>query len=60
MLWVTEAKTQNKIAINPEHVVAIFKAVDGEFTGKTIVGLVNGQVAIDESDIDIVGQLNAV
>lgn len=57
MLWYTESKTSNKIAINPEHVVAVFSANEGDFNGKTIIGLINGQVAVEEPILEVVGQL---
>jgi hypothetical protein len=57
MIWLTDAKSQGKVALNPEHVVAVFKAIDGDFAGKTIVGLINGQIAVEEDDIVVVGML---
>jgi hypothetical protein len=57
MIWLTDAKSKQKIAINPKHVVAVFVASESEFVGKTVVGLINGQVVVDETDIEVVGQL---
>ena len=60
MLTFTDAVTKNSIAVNPEFVVAVFEAVEGEHAGKTIIGLVNGNIVAEESYIDVVGQLQAV
>jgi hypothetical protein len=57
MIWLTDAKSQGKVALNTEHIVAIFKANDGEFANKTIVGLINGQIAVEEDDLTVVGML---
>lgn len=56
-IWVTDVKTQAKIAINPDHVVAVFTATEGEVEGKTVIGLVNGNVVVEEKDIDVISYI---
>lgn len=45
-VYLNEATTDQPIAINPQHVVAVFEAANGEMAGKTIVNLVNGGWAV--------------
>lgn len=59
-LKFTETKSNTVIAINTKQIVAVFESADGEFRGKTIINLVNGAVAVEESLIDVMGQLAAV
>ena len=42
LLTFTDAIGKNSIYVNPEHVVAVFTAADGEQAGKTIIGVING------------------
>ena len=58
MIWLTDIKTEQKIAINPKHVVAVFVASEGEMVGQTFVGLVNGNVVVKETDLEVVTALN--
>jgi hypothetical protein len=55
MIYVTDAISKNRVAINTAHVVAVFKIPDGEQAGKTGVNLVNGSIICDEEDYEIVG-----
>ena len=56
----TETKSQTVIAINPDHVVAVFQTIEeGEFNGKTILNLVNGAVAVNEDLLTVMGILEA-
>ena len=59
MIWITEAVSGNKIAINPTYVVAVFTISDGEQKGKTAINLTNGNVVVNESDYDVVGMMSA-
>jgi uncharacterized protein YlzI (FlbEa/FlbD family) len=59
MIWVTDALNGAKVAINPEHIVAVFVAQEGEMKDKTIVNLINGQIVAAEDDLTIVGMLQA-
>ena len=60
ILKFTESKSNQVIGINSEHIVAIFEATEGDFKGKTVLNLLNGSVAIDESLVTVFGQLAAV
>jgi len=57
MIWVTDIVTGNKVALNPEYVVAVFIAPDGENQGKTAINLINGQIIVKETDIEVVGMI---
>jgi hypothetical protein len=59
MIWITEAVSGNKIAINPTYIVAVFTISDGEQKGKTAINLTNGNVVVNESDYDVVGMMSA-
>ena len=52
--------SKSSIAINPQHVVAVFTATEGEQKGKTVISIVNGNIAVDEDYLETVGRLNAV
>lgn len=54
LVWFTDKVTEAKVAINPEHVVAVFTASDGELQGTTIISLVNGTIPVAESDLEVV------
>ena len=58
MLWFTETKSDNQIAINPKYVVAVFEVSDeGEFKGKTGISLTNGTVIVNDNTLTVVGSL---
>jgi hypothetical protein len=57
MIYVTDI-SKTKIAINPDHVVAVMPIIEGEHEGKTALGLVNGTIVVEETDIELVGILN--
>ena len=57
MLWFTEVKSGDRMAINPDYVVAVFTAAEGEFSGKTVISLISGQTVVEENIVDVVGQL---
>ena len=59
-LKFTESKSNQVIGINSEHIVAAFEATEGDFKGKTVLNLLNGSVAIEESLVTVFGQLAAV
>ena len=58
MFYVTDAVTNNRVAINPAHVVAVFKIPEGEQAGKTGMNLVNGSIVCSEEDYEIVALIN--
>jgi hypothetical protein len=60
ILKFTESKSNQVIGINTEHIVAVFEATEGDFKGKTVLNLLNGSVAVEESLVTVFGQLAAV
>ena len=58
MFYVTDAVTLNRVALNPSHVVAVFKIVEGEQSGKTGINLVNGSIICLEEDYAVVAEIN--
>ena len=58
MIWLTDVKTQKKLAINPKYIIAVFVATEGEAEGKTFVSLINGNVVVEESDLEVVNLIN--
>lgn len=62
MLWLTDALTKNKIAINPKYVVAVFVTTEDTTQapiGKTVISLTNGTIIVDENDLDVVGRITS-
>jgi len=57
LIWLTDVKTQAKIAVNPKYIVAVFTAAEGEVEGKTVIGLINGNVVVEENELDVVSQI---
>ena len=58
LVYFTESLSGNSIAINPQYVVAVFTAKDGDNEGKTVIGVTNGSVFVNENFTDVVGTLN--
>lgn len=59
LVYFTDASTQLQVAVNPEYVVVVFVLADGDMQGKTVLGLTNGNVIVEESQTDVVGILQA-
>jgi hypothetical protein len=57
LLNFTDATTGNPIAINPQHLVVLFSAKDDTGKEKTVLNMLNGNVAINEDFISAYGQL---
>ena len=57
LIYFKDAITQDQIAINPNYVTAVFTAQDGDMKGKTVIGLTNGTLIVEESQINVVGAL---
>jgi predicted metal-dependent peptidase len=55
LVYFTDATNQQKVAINPKYVVVVFVLPDGDMAGKTVVGLTNGNIVVEESQTDVVG-----
>lgn len=61
MMWLTDAVTKNKIAVNPKYVVAVFLAPEDApegAGGKTVISLTNGTVIVEENDMTVVSMIN--
>jgi predicted metal-dependent peptidase len=57
LVYFTDATNQQKVAVNPNYVVVVFVLPDGDMQGKTVIGLTNGNIVVEESQIDVVGVL---
>ena len=57
LVYFTDATNQQKVAVNPKFVVVVFVLPDGDMKGKTVIGLTNGNIVVEESQIDVVGTL---
>ena len=57
LVYFTDATNQQKVAINPKYVVVVFVLNDGDMKGKTVIGLTNGNIVVEESQLDVVGSL---
>lgn len=58
LIWLSDAINGSKVAVNTDHVVAVFSAKDGELAGKTIVSLINGTVPVSETDLEVFTLIN--
>ena len=57
LVYFTDATNQQQVAINPKYAVVVFVLPDGDMQGKTVIGLTNGNIVVEESQIDVVGVL---
>ena len=55
LVYFTDTVSQQQIAINPTYVTAVYVVPEGDLKGKTVIGLTNGNVIVDESQITVVG-----
>ena len=55
LVYFTDATNQQEVAINPKYVVVVFVLPDGDMQGKTVIGLTNGNIVVEESQTDVVG-----
>jgi hypothetical protein len=58
LIYFTEANTKKSIAVNPKQVISVFEASGGDFDGKTAIVFIGGNLAVEESVLDVVGTLN--
>lgn len=56
--YVTDATNGQKVAINDNFVIAVFKATDGPHVGKTVINLNSGQIVVEEEDYQVVAMIN--
>ena len=57
LVYFTDATNQQQVAINPKYAVVVFVLPDGDMQGKTVIGLTNGNIVVEESQINVVGVL---
>lgn len=57
LVYFTDATNQKQIAINPTYVTAVFTVNEGEMEGKTVVGLTNGNLVVEQDQLTVVGVL---
>lgn len=60
LVWLTDALNGNKVAVNPEYVVAVFTAKEGPAEGKTVISLINGTIPVEEDELQVVSVFNEV
>lgn len=54
-IWVTDAASGNKVAINPAFITAVFDAAEGAPEGAVaIIGLTNGGAAVKETVDEVI------
>lgn len=59
LLYFTDAINNNSVAINPEHVIAVFVGPENtELQGKTIINIASGTLAVSEDLLSVVGRIN--
>ena len=59
LLYFTECRSKRPIAINTKHVIMVLTLTEGEFANKTFIIYEGGNVAVEENELDVVGQINA-
>ena len=65
LVLFTDAKSKNAIAVNPDHVVAIFTVPStpdetgtiSADAGLTVIGVLNGNILVSEEYTEVVGTL---
>jgi hypothetical protein len=56
LLYFTDAVTGNSVAVNPKFIVVVFSVTE-EGVEKTIINTITGNLAVKESQIDVIGQI---
>jgi len=59
LLYFTDASTKLPVAINPQHVACVFTTKDADDEVVTIINLVNGNVAVSESQTEVIGRIQS-
>ena len=59
LLYFTDVTTGLPVAVNPHHVACVFITKDENNTETTIINLVNGNVAVSESQLEVVGRIQS-
>jgi len=50
MIYLTDVRSQRKVALNPARSIAVFVIADGDYAGKTGINLSNGSIVVEEQD----------
>jgi hypothetical protein len=58
LIWFDDAVNGGKVAINPEHVVALFVAAEGPAEGKTVIGLLTGTIPVEQTVDEVFAAVN--
>lgn len=58
LLPFKEIQSDNTVFINPKSVVAVFVAHEGEFQGKTVINMTNGNLITPTDQLEVVGMIN--
>lgn len=58
MLYFPDAVSGKSVALNPEYIVAVFEATEGEHEGKTVINIMGGTLVTSESQLEVVGKIN--
>lgn len=59
LLQFTDALTGSSVAVNPEHIIAVFTAPENtEVSGKTVINIPSGTVAVTEDYLAVCGRIN--
>jgi hypothetical protein len=59
LLNLTDAASGHPVAINPEHVVVLFVAKDDAGVERTVLNMLNGNVAVGEDYLTVYGMLQS-
>ena len=59
LLTFTEADNGKPITINPEHIVLVFTATPEGKEERTIINMLNGNVAVSEAYDDVISKISA-
>lgn len=59
LMMFTDALTGSSVAVNPEHIIAVFVAPEkSDIEGKTVINIPSGTVAVTEDYLTVVGRIN--
>lgn len=58
LVYFTDAVSKSQVAVNPTYVTAVFTAAEGDMKGKTVLGLTNGSLVVEQTQVEVVGTLN--
>ena len=57
MLIFTEVINGTAIAINPDHIIAVFTASEGEYKDNTVISVPNGSILVNEDVPTVLGAI---